>query len=90
MIEGVISEEIVPENESWCKWRSFEVIVPLIEHGNDLITLFSDSLFREEKELGFPVDIDENIFSFFDKRIGGDSIDKVIPFFKIEFLSCSC
>ena len=78
VIEGIISEEVVPEDEGWCVDMSFEVAIPLIEHGNDLITFLPDVLFWEEEELCFSVDIDEHVFSFFDQGVRVDVVDKVV------------
>ena len=78
MIEGIISEEVIPEDEGWCIDMSFEVVIPFIEHCNNLITFLPDILFGEEEEFSFSVDIDEHIFSFFDQRISIDVIDETV------------
>ena len=87
MIEGIISEEVVPEDEGWCVDMSFKVAVPLIEHGNDLITFLPDVLFWEEEEFSFSVDVDEHFLSFFDQGVCVDVVDKIVKIFEVELLS---
>ncbi len=49
MFESVLSEEIIPEDEDWCSCGvTFEVVVPSLEDGYELVALFADGLIREE------------------------------------------
>ena len=46
--EGVLLDEVVPEEEGWSDSFGVEVVVPFLEEGNNLVALFSDTLFWEE------------------------------------------
>ena len=84
IVEGIVLEEIVPEDEGWCQFGGFHVVIPSVQHSNDLIALLSEVLFWEEQELGLSVDVNEHIFSFLDERVSTDTNDVIEYFLKCE------
>lgn len=58
VIEGIISEEVVPEDEDWCSCAT-EVVVPLLKNCYELVALLSDWFFREKQKFSLSVDMDQ-------------------------------
>ena len=77
MIEGVLSEEVVPQNEDRGSSLTREVVVPFLQGSNELIALLADTFFREEQKLSLSVDVDQHLFSLLDQRISVLTEDKV-------------
>ena len=90
IIECIISEEIIPKNESRRYWRTFKIVVPLLQESDNLITLFSDIFFREEQKFSLSIDVDENLLSFFDKWICINSWSIIKQAFKSKSVSACC
>lgn len=85
MIEGVLSEEVVPQYEDRGSSLSREVVIPLLQGSNQLVTLLADAFFREEQELSLSVYMDQHLFSLLDQRISVHTEDKVKQGLLCEF-----
>ena len=87
VIEGVLSEEVVPEDEDW-RSGAAEVVVPLLEDSDELVALFSDWFLGEEEEFGLAVDVDQEILALLDEWVGVEPSDELQKRFLGELATC--
>lgn len=87
IIEGILSEEVIPEDEDWCSGAA-EVIVPFLKDSDELVALFSDWLIREEQKFGLAVDVDQEIFALLDEWVGVEPGDELQKGFLGELATC--
>lgn len=64
VVEGIFFEEVVPEDEDWRKGGAIQIMIPALEHCDQLIAFFSDGFLWEEQKLGLPINVNQMIFPF--------------------------
>ena len=87
-VEGVIPEEVVPKDEGRRDGGTSEIVVPFVKESHDLIALLADVFIGEEQELGFPVDVDETVFSLLDQWVRLDASNEIEETAHCELVSC--
>ena len=88
VIEGVLSEEVVPEDEDW-RSGAAEVVIPLLEDSDELVALFSDWFLGEEEEFGLAIDVDQEILALLDEWVGVEPSDELQKRFLGELATSS-